>query len=387
MMVRVRWLLLALAAALLGAAALGRIPLVLYGESLDEGACVQAGLPNLLQNPSFEGEYQVYNPPGGIPQCPFGPCTSVRTAPGWSPWWRAQGSDPLYYKMPEFTAAEESKRWYGPPRARSGDAAQQLFTLYSTHEAGVYQKVPVEPGVTYCFSAWGHSWTANDDPIPEKNHSSCPSPQGVGDACSGPEDGLYRQKIGLDPAGGSDWTSPTVVWSDQGSHPNGRLQYDSFGLFIVTATAQTSQMTVFLYGQPDYPVKHNNGYWDDATLAVTAQMVVNNAGELGLMTTPAAAVQISRSYPISLYGALSTGSWQASLTTGGLLTPTLNRTSGGHGDILTIGVNTAGLPLGSHTAEVTITAASPGAGSPTRIPVRVHIVSQITRIYLPLILR
>ena len=72
----------------------------------DDGLCATA--TNLLQNPSFEGTYTAYEPPGGHPDCPLGICNSVRTAAGWTPWWtQHNSSDPGYIiKQPEFTAAD-----------------------------------------------------------------------------------------------------------------------------------------------------------------------------------------------------------------------------------------------------------------------------------------
>lgn len=343
----------------------------------DDGACVALDPTNLLQNGSFEGEYTQYVPNPPIAQCPAGVCTSVRTPDGWSPWWTTKGSDPLFYKMPEFTAAAHDY-WYGPPRTRSGESAQQLFTLFSTHEAGVFQQIQTTPGVTYCFSAWGQSWSAQDDPIPELNHSSCPSSQGVGDACSGPEDGQLNQKIGIDPTGGTDPESGSIVWSES------REQYDSYGMFVVTATAQAETITVFTYANPDFPVKHNNAYWDDAVVSAP-RMVINGLSDMAVMTLPSEIKTVSNTGTINLPAGLADQGWQATVDNSGGLTPNVSATSGSSGDSLTIDFDTTGLATGVYTAAVTIQSDSPTIDSPQTLNLTVFVVDQIYRVDLPYI--
>lgn len=212
-------------------------------------AVLVGGDTNLVDNPSFEGQYSAYIPPNGHPDCPAGICATAQMAPNWIPWWRSHDpSDPDYIiRMPEYKPA--SPIFNDPVRVRSGQAAQQYFTFFSTHEAGFLQQSAVIPGVTYRFQVWGHSWSAQDDD----------------DAYSGPEDGLLIQKVGIDPTGGDDWQSANIIWGAE------RLQYDIYGLFEIAATAQAPTMTLFVYSQPAFPVKHNDVYWDDATLFVVNQ--------------------------------------------------------------------------------------------------------------------
>jgi hypothetical protein len=206
----------------------------------EEALCVGV---NLLTNPSFEGPYSSYDPPPNFPDCPFGICTTAQMAAGWTPYWRSHNpADPEWImRMPEYKPAE---LWHvNPDRVRHGSRAQQLFTFWGTHEAGFYQRVAVQPGASYCFSIWGHSWSTMDD-----------------ETYSGPETGQLVQKIGIDPTGGTNWQSSAIVWSGE------REQYDVYGLFEVEAVAQASAVTVFVYSQPSWAVKHNDVYWDDARL-------------------------------------------------------------------------------------------------------------------------
>ena len=344
----------------------------------DDGLC--ATKTNLLQNPSFEGEYSKYVPPGGHPDCPLGICNSVRTAASWTPWWTLHNnSDPEYIiKQPEFTAAE-ADFWYGPERTRSGSHAQQYFTLYATHEAGVYQQVATQIGGAYCFSVWGHSWSAADDPDPLNN---------AGDALSGPDYGQLWQKVGIDPTGGTDWTSPNIIWSDQETSVKGRHQYDVHALFIVTATAQADTATVFLYSQPDFAVKHNNVYWDDATFSLLSlpSIDVSTNSSLALITTITDTLRVTQTATLAINSPHESVTWTAALASGNTLTPVFT-TNGGQTDHMEIVVDTAGLALGSYTADIVITTTPELLGSPFTIPIRVFIVAEVHDAFLPHIAR
>jgi hypothetical protein len=69
-------------------------------------------------------------------------------------------------------------------------------------------------------------------------------------------------KIGIDPTGGTNWSSGSIVWSADKS------VYDNWDLFQVEATAQGDFVTVFVYSSPLYPAPVVNVYWDDAALVV-----------------------------------------------------------------------------------------------------------------------
>jgi hypothetical protein len=323
---------------------------------------------NLLINPSFEGAYQTYvPPPPGHPSCIWGPCMTAQMASGWTPWWRIHNdSDPEYiFKMPEYKPAEAV--FTNPSRVRTGERAQQYFTFYSTHEAGFWQKTTAVPGQTYCFTVWGHSWSAQDD----------------ADAYAGPEDGQLYQKIGIDPTGGTDWRSSQIVWSDSGL---GRIQYDVYGQFVVTAVAQAPTITVFTYSQPKWAVKHNDVYWDDAHLSQTTfvpqaslQLVSGTPLLLSLVGSgdgDTAVYHITTNTPLT---------WQATLSPSGNLLPTLNPTSGLHTTPLNITLNTQGLPLGTYQTTLTITTTPVLPGTPWQIPLKVLVLTHIHRQHLPLI--
>lgn len=327
------------------------------------GAC--GGGENLLLNPSFEGEFTTYVlPPPGHPDCqtadPNAPnqfCDRIQLAPDWHPFWRDSPRDnPTMNSLPEYKPGE---LWETPPRVRSGATSQHYFSFYSTHEAGMVQQVTAVPGGEYCFSAWGHAWSAN---------TTTP------DYTSTDDHGFLYQKVGIDPTGGTDWQSPDVIWGEA------RRQYDEFGLFVVQATAVGETVTVFLHSQPQWPVKHNDVYWDDAFLSVDNQMMVS-AGAMGLVTAVDTPVTISQTVAISLPAGFA---WQISLDLAGTITPTLSAVAGAASAEVVVSVSSSGLLTGTYTNTLTI--AAPGTvGGPVTASVLVRVAPQVWQTYLPAI--
>jgi hypothetical protein len=192
---------------------------------------------NLLQNGDFEGAFQAWN---GIPQ--------LQVAAGWTPFWTERTRD--YDIRPEYKNANPNP--YEAPlydnRVRSGRGAQQYFTSFGRSFAGVYQRVPADPGATLLLVAWAHAWSSSDhDPYTSVN----PSPMNL--------------RVGIDPTGGLDPHSPDIVWSAP------RQYIDSWGELRVQATARAAHVTVYLSSHPDYANKHNDVYWDDARLLLVAR--------------------------------------------------------------------------------------------------------------------
>lgn len=325
--------------------------------------CAAADVANLVENPSFEGAYSAYVPPDGHPDCELGVCQTAQMAPGWTPWWRSHDpADPEYIiRMPEYKPA--SAVFSDPVRVRTGDAAQQFFTFFSTHEAGFYQQVTVTPGYEYCFSIWGHSWSAQDDD----------------DAYSGPEDGELMQKVGVDPTGGTDWQSPEIIWTVP------ITQYDVYGQFAVTATAEAATMTVFVYSQPSYAVKHNDVYWDDGLLIAPAWMSVPAINQ-SFLAAVSAPVTFTQSLQISLTGQPNM-SWSAAFSPTGTFTPTLSAGSGVAGEPLTVTVDSSGYVTGTYTATLVISSTPEADGSPAVIPLTLIVAPEIYDVALPAILR
>lgn len=200
---------------------------------------VQPCAGNLLTNGNFEDGFSERG------------AGEVVVANGWEPWYIQWQPDPTdkstwgYNYRPEYKPEDGQVfgfcRIVTPPD--QGHLAQKFFTTFATHTAGFYQTVPVEQGKTYTFSTWIMTWSSNQD---NPNVSS--------------EPGNYRTGVGIDPHGGTDPNAASIIWSDE------VVGHDNWVNLEVTAKALSPQITVFTKGQPEYRVKHNDSYWDEACL-------------------------------------------------------------------------------------------------------------------------
>ncbi len=197
---------------------------------------------NLIVNGGFEGQFQNYN---GVP--------GIVIAPGWKPWWLSQTPDeePWRHRRPEYKSAPVG---VDARRVRSGESSQMYGTPWGTHVAGLYQQVRASEGATVRFTCYGMAWSSEgDDPRRSENP------------------GNVRMKVGIDPDGGTDPFANTVVWSRE------RAAYDAFEAFSVEATARAEMVTLFTSSAPDWPKKHNDVFWDDASLVIVAGEAAQDA--------------------------------------------------------------------------------------------------------------
>jgi len=185
---------------------------------------------NILVNGNFEGGFHEQD---GIGE--------LTIANGWIGWWKpdlVQG-DGLDHR-PEYKGEDASR--FGRRRVREGNWSQKFFTTYSTHHGGLLQQVNVPVGSQLTLTAWAQAWSSTqDNPDVSKK-------------------GKYYLSVGIDPYGGTDWQSPNIVWSE----PNQTL--DQWVQLRVDAVAKANTVTVYLRGDPEWPVKHNDAYWDDVCL-------------------------------------------------------------------------------------------------------------------------
>lgn len=199
------------------------------GDSPIVASSCPAGGKNLLENASFEGEYK-----------PYGAFPELNHAPNWFPWWK-DGENNL---RPEFKPAEVS---IAPNRVLNGSKAQQYFKSFGQFKAGMYQSVLNVPvGSRLQFSAHGQAWSC------EKSNS-CPNAQSFNAA-----DMLMR--VGIDPTGGTDPFSDTIVWS---AYFN---PIDQWQIACSEAQANSDIVTVFVWASPNGPRQNQDVYWDDASL-------------------------------------------------------------------------------------------------------------------------
>jgi LysM repeat protein len=186
---------------------------------------------NLLQNPGFEEPYlTINNDP------------TLRVANGWQPWSLPQGSSSSINARPEYKPAPSN-------RVHSGNAAQEYNTFFATHTGGVYQRIPVAPNTELRFSIFVYVWSSatftNPDVSEDPNH--------------------VIVNVGIDPNGGTDGTSPNIVWSADAEF------YDQYRELSVTATSRSTAVTVFVRSAPQGFVGTNNIYVDDASLMALGQ--------------------------------------------------------------------------------------------------------------------
>ncbi|CAG0936611.1 Muramidase-2 [Thermoflexales bacterium] len=195
---------------------------------------------------------------------------TVQVPIGWKAWWlspnKNTGAPDFYQNHPNRCsgdAPEGCVAWHnpefrdakgivlGPSRIHSGKNAQKYFTLWSVHQAGVMQTVAVPPGAMLRFGAWMHAWSTNQDGREEFPDSYFSSGQSS-----------MHMKVGIDPCGGENPFSPSVVWGAEHD------AYDQFGYYEVRATAQCDKVTVFTHTMPEKGLKHNDVYLDDAELVI-----------------------------------------------------------------------------------------------------------------------
>jgi LysM repeat protein len=216
---------------------------------------------------------------------------TVQVPLGWKAWWlvpnRNHATDPNFYQdhpnncyddAPEGCVAWHNPEFrdtkgvvLGPSRIHSGSNSQKYFTLWSVHQAGVMQTVAVPAGATLRFSTWMHAWSNEEDGRQEFPNSYFSAGQTS-----------MHMKVGIDPCGGENPWSSSVVWGAE--HDS----YDQFGYYEVRATAQCDKVTVFTHSMPEKGLKHNDVYVDDAELVIIDASGVVQQAPAAVSAQPAA---------------------------------------------------------------------------------------------------
>ena len=150
---------------------------------------------------------------------------------GWAPWWveppTASNAPSWQHHIPTFAPHQ----WQGQPVA-------MLSTPYATHVAGWFQQAPAVPGETYELNGDGQAWASEAEDWGIIHNG-----------------GDVTAQIGLDPTGGTDPTSPLVVWSKP-SQPVGKWE-----TMRLTATAEANIVTIFLKSAPALPKRQQAMLW------------------------------------------------------------------------------------------------------------------------------
>ncbi len=206
----------------------------------------------LLVNPGFEGVTR----PGGWTRDTFDgiPRGEIFTPEGWVTFWRTglPAHDPgnqVGYVQPEAQVIERRHPFLDPLRIRSGNWALKLFTFYKIHDAGYYQVVSnLPPGATVQLSAWAQGWSGQRDSPPLSD----------GD----PQNLTFQ--VCIDPNGGTDPWSPNLVCSAATPSPD---EYRLIGP-VTAQVGPEGRVTAFLRSKVLWPYKHNDAYWDDASMVL-----------------------------------------------------------------------------------------------------------------------
>jgi len=181
----------------------------------------------MLSNPGFEGGFYLS---GGVGELEVGK--------SWQVWY-----DPASpHKRPEYKPEQVG---VGKGRVRSGQAAQKLFTTFASHDAGIYQEIyGAVPGQWYRFSAWAYQWSSEQD-----------NPD------SSIKDGKCSVLVGINPWGDANPRARTTVWGKEALQA-----YNQWVQVDATAQAWSDKITVAVRQVCEWPVRHNDGYLDDAHL-------------------------------------------------------------------------------------------------------------------------
>lgn len=198
----------------------------------------------------------------------------IFTPPDWLVWYKFEEGKWL---QPE----GRDVRGTNPNRMRSGQQGYLIFTSSGRQDAGLLQQVKLTPGTRVSFSIWAHAWSNHEDtskvdrfPYPDDPLWS----EGAGfEPFFGLEGALSGQPgkteisnftfwAGIDPTGGPNPFSDNVVWG-----PGAHIYNCYAQVPAAEATALSETITVFTRAQAKFPFKHNDAYWDDATLLVADQ--------------------------------------------------------------------------------------------------------------------
>nr|HID13279.1 LysM peptidoglycan-binding domain-containing protein [Anaerolineae bacterium] len=247
---------------------------------------------NLLNNGDFETDWAAEQshrclviPESGTPyETDIG---NIFTPPGWKTWFR---HIPGTWDQPE---VRDAWKYVDPRRVYSGEKGMLLFTFYRRHDGGFFQQVKVEPGQRLRLTAWAHAWSNwHGGPHPDDPRWS----EGPGyeagfllegetppaDSPGTPDDWRnFTFYLGIDPTGGTNPYADTVVWGHGAHIYNEYAQPPS-----VEAVAEADTVTVFLRSKTLWPFKHNDAYWDNASLVVTGASPTPTSTPLPPSSTP-----------------------------------------------------------------------------------------------------
>jgi LysM repeat protein len=265
---------------------------------------------NLLADADFEA------PPPWPQQDGIG---EVQVAPGWRAYYL--DAPPKYVEVPSNCSDHPHDApcfWMRPEfrdntsfasRIHSGQRSQKYFSYGRMHEAGLWQQVRGIPiGARVRFSIWTQAWMCAD-----------PDQCGEGGAHSDNPSDMHL-RVGIDPLGGTDPFTPTVVWSAE------RPAWDKWVQFQVETIAISDTVTVFTHSRADWEWAriNNDVYLDDANLVIVGAYA-SSASEMATWLAAITHTLATQSQPSASLPATPTRVLAVSATptsTASTLTPT-----------------------------------------------------------------
>lgn len=171
------------------------------------------------------------------------PYGEIYTPEGWVTWWE-EGE----YRRPECHVISKEPPFISPARIYQGYHAGMCFTFYRKQHTGYFQRVEnLKPGAVVEGWYYAHAWSCDEDGY---DALSCGDPK------------AFSFRVGIDPNGGTDPFSDTIIWSEE------RFIYDRYELVgpVQATVGPAGVATFFLRSHSKWPYKHNNAYWDNPSL-------------------------------------------------------------------------------------------------------------------------
>jgi hypothetical protein len=140
-----------------------------------------------------------------------------------------------------------------------------FFVSNGSFIAGLYQQVPATPGVTY----WANvTWLVFEP--------------------AGKVDNTVGRRVGIDPTGGTDPTSPAIVWSQELWRTFESCEYKICPELQVSVEAQNSTITVFVRIEDTWKDRHDEfSYVPEAFFGMEEQFWLDDVGVIPIGAAPA----------------------------------------------------------------------------------------------------
>ncbi len=172
----------------------------------------------------------------------------------WVAFWFEEDDTFLY--RPEMHVIQNVEPYINPPRIYDVGYALKFFKQWGNIDAGIFQQVDAKSGATVKFSAYGHAWYSQRDNAFKSEYEKYGKWHTIRDGDPG-----VAMMVGIDPYGGTNPTSPNVVWEVKSI-------YDTYDKLEVSAEAKSDLVTVFIRSASLYRFKHVDVYWDKAEMEV-----------------------------------------------------------------------------------------------------------------------